>query len=71
MYEYNPTHKRDVGTSPGIVEITSQYHQNSSVGIATGYRTDGWGVIPNKDKRLFLTHPAFYTMGIQGPFPWG
>jgi hypothetical protein len=23
MYEYNPTHKRDVGTSPGIVEITS------------------------------------------------
>jgi hypothetical protein len=29
-----------------------------------GYRIDGWGSIPNKDERLFLTHPAFYTMGI-------
>jgi hypothetical protein len=37
-----------------------------AAGILTGYRMEGWGIIPNKVKRLFPTHPVVYW----GFSPW-
>jgi hypothetical protein len=54
--------------------------QNSSVGIATGYRVDGWGSIHGRGKKFFptLQHPdwlcgppSLLSNGDWGLFTWG
>jgi hypothetical protein len=54
--------------------------RDSSVGIATGYRLDGQGYIPGREKKSFSTpqhpdwfwaHPASYPVGTGVSFPGG
>jgi hypothetical protein len=43
---------------------------DSSVGVATDYELNDWGSIPD-GQNFSLFHPASYSIGIMGTFPYG